>query len=71
MGSALSPKKATKISSPEPISPAPAPTETSADVQQAETAEKRRILSSSGRMSTLLTKKVNPADTATKTLLGE
>lgn len=69
MGSALSPKKATKISSPEPISPAP--TETSADVQQAETAEKRRVLSSSGRTSTLLTKKVNPADTATKTLLGE
>jgi hypothetical protein len=69
MASVLSPKKATKISSPEPTSPAP--TETSADVQQAETAEKRRVLSSSGRMSTLLTKNVNPANTAIKTLLGE
>ena len=55
-----------------PPPPSPPPTEISSDVQQEATAAKKRLQSQTGRMSTILGQRVNPATMGgTKTLLGE
>lgn len=63
MGSPKTPKA--------PPPPAPPPTELSTDVQQEASALKKKRLSGSGRMSTILNQQVNPASQGGKTLLGQ
>ena len=63
MGSPSAPKA--------PPPPSPPPTETSADIAQASVAERKRLQGRGGRMDTILSRQVNPADTGGNTLLGQ
>ena len=54
-----------------PPPPPPPPTSTGEDVAQETEYEKQRALARGGRMSTILTQAVNPAQQGGKTLLGQ
>jgi len=54
-----------------PPPPSPPPTETSTDVAQAESTQKKRMIGRGGRMDTILNRQVNPAESGGNSLLGQ